>query len=456
MAERRRHAADLWNQMGRLADKYQDLTGCQGFPQEHRAEILYGALCRTPLREVSQQSSAATSLAAEDDACCDFLEQPMNGYLPLLDFLSERVLLRGGGLFTIPEDWWNWCRYLAATLLGLALLLLQAGIPTFLVWRHWPDESNYFRNPGGGGDNLSLQRPQCLFQEDEQFVSVFGGLVLVLTIYALRLYVDDEVLTAERSSLMPHDAFWLLVPSLVKAYCAVVLCIALPLLFWNEHLVVNVIFDVLGLTLLLRLDQAVAVLGCHGGLQEWEFRRLASWTNLYLAMCPARLQDVVNPKAECLEDLWHLEFDGDGRLQDVHYVLSLGAIGPPVCRTRLMWAEPDDPNNGHAGEEFLYYQVDGSGRSTLPSSGAVWSRRAWVLASLLLVIMQFLVPLAYIILNDSPCWEDAFSIEPGSDGAVAPRGYPLVTPAASPSEINSPMAATLLRGRSGHMIHRWF
>jgi hypothetical protein len=260
-----------------------------------------------------------------------------------------------------------------------------------------------------------METPVCVGGEDAQLTTVVGSFIIVFFVFSVRLHADDEATSAQKSLYLPTDWFWLVAGNSIKAFCALAVCLALLLQFWKETGIPMLLLDSLGLMLILRLDYIVETTS----LTPSQFRDLMSWTYMLLGLCPVRLSDVVNPLATKIEDLWHIEVNEDGQVQDVHCVLSAGAIGPPVCNTRLMLAEPQHSHETHTDdkdddacsddsqpvEEVLSYQVlsSGEGKHELPDSMNIRVRKWWTWVGIILLAMQILLPLAYVILNDIPC-----------------------------------------------------
>eukprot|EP00927_Polykrikos_kofoidii_P082469 TRINITY_DN8211_c0_g1_i1.p1 TRINITY_DN8211_c0_g1~~TRINITY_DN8211_c0_g1_i1.p1 ORF type:complete len:698 (-),score=109.36 TRINITY_DN8211_c0_g1_i1:40-2133(-) len=486
LAERRRHSLDLWRQLFRLADEHEDIICGPGYPQDYRARLLHeslgrarvrrsvalmqkavehssprsgsrhrsrntlGRLCTgastTSLPTVVLAASGAAAAAAVDsagDARCisaGLRQEPLPGYHPVLEFLAERVVLRGQ--MVVPEEWADWWRFFTSSLVASTVFVIQILVPSLTVYVAWYSDTNYF---AGSSSYLGLKlledAPACATTEDDQLATVVGSLLIVLLIFVVRLHSDDEGANADKCSVLPLHASWLLAGNVAKAYCAIAVCLAAPLLLWQELAVSHVIFDIIGLLVIFRLDVLVSTAGLHG---VTDFQRDIFWTHLLLSQCPLRLADIINPHAPHLEELWHIEVDSEERLLDAPSLLASAqpsastsrgsipiAMKPPqtvLCRTRLMeslvktakqtgiavqpgqYSDTDSVDSRTPQDEeqmVLLAQADthsdGAGPTELPDPRCFWIRRCWVGVGVCLLVMQLVLPFAYVLLDETPC-----------------------------------------------------
>lgn len=180
--------------------------------------------------------------------------------------------------------------------------------------------------------------------------------------------------------------------------------LVLPLLFWSELRPTDIVLDALGLLFIFTMDDLAGDAMAYLERDDTDFQRMSVWHTAFLSQCPVAVNDLINPSATSLQDIWQIRYNSDGKL--------LSASTGQPCQTRLHMDQNADESTQIVAEEVsMRYHKN---RTENRLIGHVDYHIMWVYVRILLQILQWVIPPAWVILSQ-PCYG------PGSVTVVAPN-----------------------------------
>lgn len=178
----------------------------------------------------------------------------------------------------------------------------------------------------------------CLGSTHDIIVTVMGAIFLTLFVEIGRAYSAVEFQNAAKMMLFPADAFWIGLGQFANMWCIFWSTLAVPIVFLDERNAKDIIFDSLGMLFVFTLDDISGDALDYLSLDDDTFQKFSGWTMGILSQCPRKISDIVNPRAQSLEDIFHISMG----LEEPGLVTISGPDAGKRCKTRLM--ECMEPN----------------------------------------------------------------------------------------------------------------
>jgi hypothetical protein len=398
LAERRKHCEDLRAQAMDIADTYAHLLGGLNTTREERLSVLLKALGDVQVSAPSLKQSA-------------LLEAPPDsGFPPIQEFIDDEV--HRFGPFLEPVDAHARSHYRNVTGMACVIFCIQVLAPGLVLANRWNMKTNHLKDPHALWARLTIAEALCLGKAPlEQLTTVMGVSFITLIIFVVRLYVDEEIENAGKSSRLPTDQSWLAVGILANMWCCALTVLCIPLLFWSEETPTNIVLDSMTLMFIFKLDDIGELMGGLLRMSEAEFQRAVSWNAALLSQCPLRVRDVINSEAKSTKDLWNIKFDSMGHLVAVSQP---GRESPCSCETRMSQVSPCETSQLLRGQPVvggessvlgvrLRYHHSEQHSVELPSSMAVMLYSGWILLGRVLFVLQFVIPPLWFMVS-KPCY----------------------------------------------------
>lgn len=312
------HSSDLWDQMREIAEKHRHLLGGYSRSIDECAQVLHNELENT--------------VVDLPDA-----EAPIKllGYVPILDLLKCKVV-RWGPLY-VYKDAEKRSQEIKNRLVSLNVFLLQAIAPLLIFLNRWQQPENRFKlifQPGYAAHKLTLKELLCFgLSLEDVCTTLLGMLLLFGVVFIIYCYAEQEVVNIRKMRRLPHHDMWLWIDVFTNVWCVALILLDMPLLYWSEESVTNIVLDSMTFIFLFKLDDLSEVLCSYLGMGNVEFQRMVVGITTCLAMCPVHLDKVINSDAKNSKDLWRIKVDNNGTL--------LGSDGSP-CLSRLHYAANED------------------------------------------------------------------------------------------------------------------
>lgn len=315
-AECRLHSWDLQRQLLEVAEQHKELLGGDDVSAAERAKVLLDLLKQA---EVIYRSKG-------------FEKAPPKGFPPLEEFLCVQV--RRMGWLLCPQDRGRCQSWLGTCLVAWCIWVVQMIAPASVLVNRWDMNTNHIKDPVKAYEGLTLTELTCLGDTlIDKSTTVIGTLLLFLVTAMVRSYAVQERDETRKSGLLPVHGFWMCAGFLANSCACVLLCLALPFLFWSEDNVTDLVLDSVSLTFLFSIDDLSGGLCC--GLEDSEaFQRSCAWQAVLLSQCPVRVADLINPDATRAEDLWQITIDDGGSLVVADGASPVAKKGER-CETRL-------------------------------------------------------------------------------------------------------------------------
>jgi len=376
-AERYKNSEDLWAQLHDLADKRQELLGASA-TIDQRIDVLLGSLKETKVSSPHEESM-------ESMVC----------FPPLIEFFS--VTPQRFGPFIFPRDATYFADWVRDHVVAFVVMALQVLAPTLVFWNRWSMDTNYMRDPVKLFKRLTWREAICLGPTAEnQATTVMGVLLVLVVTFIVHCYSEQQRENCKKSEHLPLDPFWFITGNLVNAWCCLFTVLSLPVLFWSEETPTNIVLDSMTLLFIQSLDDLGDVLCKYVGMTDQDFQRIAVWNSAVLSQCPVLLTDLVNPIATRAKDIWCIKFDMYGQL--------LSAKGRR-CQTRLDDVAQDEsaPLRREGKKRRHYYRTSSTYSKEIPSYDAIFVSGAWRVVTLMICVLQFVLPPLWFIVN-KPCY----------------------------------------------------
>eukprot|EP00928_Gymnodinium_smaydae_P010596 TRINITY_DN13996_c0_g1_i1.p1 TRINITY_DN13996_c0_g1~~TRINITY_DN13996_c0_g1_i1.p1 ORF type:complete len:514 (-),score=49.86 TRINITY_DN13996_c0_g1_i1:45-1523(-) len=310
--EHRKHSEDLWEQMYEIADKHKSVLGGEDVSLEERVDNLLKAL-----------HGVRYTVRLDDEETIE-----VEGYLPVEEFVNDKVVRLGPFIFFSDHHmFWEEMKH---RIISLNVFLLQIIAPFLILLNRWNQPSNHLRSVIHSHDlksRLALKEVLCFGTTmDQVLTTILGTQLLFAVIFIVRCYADEQIQNISKCRRLPFDGMWFFLDSFANSWCICLLMVCLPLLFWSEETPTNIVLDSMTLIFLFKLDDLSEDLCNYVGMNDKDFQRFASWTVGFMSECPVSLDQLINPQAKSVQELWSVKHDASGNL--------LGIDGQP-CRTRL-------------------------------------------------------------------------------------------------------------------------
>lgn len=232
-----------------------------------------------------------------------------------------------------------------------------------------------------------------------------GAFFLLLFIEITRTYCVTEKANAEKSRLLPYDRFWTTLGQLTNMWCCMWSVAAMPVLFFTEMDAKDIVYDSLGMLFLFSLDDIAGDAFHYLALDDDAFQMINGWTVAALSQCPRIINDIVNPDAEHVKDIWQIRIGKDGLLSS----------SGKQCKTRLMEVSTVDESTPLAdvsvsstnltpwASRCFEYSVCHTGTvSSIDSRKLSLGICLWTCSAIVLLVAEFIVPVVFLIVNN-PC-----------------------------------------------------
>lgn len=385
IAERLKHTDDLWDQLREIAYARRDLPGMPGggASVEDNADALFEALKTAKVRNCP--ASDAEQSATE------------TGFKPLEEYLGTKAEKCG-------PKWFIWdallmhaddderASYKKNLFVSFVIMAVQFIAPLLIFVNQWNSETNFLTD-GHLRSKFQLRELMCMADSvQEALTMVMGVLFLILVFIIVRSYVDSEMENLEKQSRLCLSRWWTFPNAFVNAWCCLLTCVILPLLFWSELRPTDIVLDALGLLFIFTLDDLAGDALGYLETDDTDFQRMAVWHTALLYQCPVHLEHLINPQATSLQDVWQIQYDSAGHLLNVQ---------GKVCTTRLSNDSSASENTQLVAENprLVYYKS----RTEMREFGIVAYLGVWTTVKVLLQVLQVLVPPAWLVLSQ-PCY----------------------------------------------------
>jgi len=378
IAERLKHSDDLWTQLREIAGAKCQLSGMPGGSTEDCADNLYQALQTTKV----DNCPTADSESAKN----------MTSFKPLDEFLGTKVTSTFWGLL-LPEDSDEQSAYKKNLFVSLVIMSIQFLAPLLIFINQWTSETNFIVD-GYFWTKFEPRELFCLTDTlTEALTMLMGVLFLILVNIVIRSYVDSEISNLEKQCRLCLSRWWTFPNALANAWCCVMTVLVLPLLFWSELRPTDIVLDALGLLFIFTIDDLAGDAMAYLERDDTDFQRMAVWHTAFLSQCPVKVSDLINPNATSLQDVWQIRYNANGKL------LQAGTDQP--CQTRLhMDASADEGTQIVAENVSMRYHKN---RTENRLIGHVDYFVMWQFVRILLQILQWVIPPAWVILSQ-PCY----------------------------------------------------
>lgn len=385
IAERLKHTDDLWEQLREIAYAKRDLPGMPGpgASNEDNADELFKALTETKVRNCPASDSEQSRIET--------------GFKPLEEFLGTKAEKCGPPWFIwdpllMHADEDERSNYKKNLFVSFVIMAVQFIAPLLIFVNQWNSETNFLTD-GHLRQKFQLRELLCMADTvQEALTMVMGVLFLILVFIIVRSYVDSEMENLEKQSKLCLSRWWTFPNAAINAWCCLLTCVILPLLFWSELRPTDIVLDALGLLFIFTLDDLAGDALGYLETDDTDFQRMAVWHTALLYQCPVHLKDLIDPRATSVKDIWKIHYDSAGHLLNVE---------DKVCVTRL--------SNDTAASENTQLVADNprlvyhKSRTERREFGIVAYLGVWTTVKVLLQIMQILVPPAWLILSQ-PCY----------------------------------------------------
>mmetsp|Transcript_18338 Transcript_18338/g.51961 ORF Transcript_18338/g.51961 Transcript_18338/m.51961 type:complete len:473 (+) Transcript_18338:127-1545(+) len=399
-AEHRKHSDDLWGQMREIADKYPHLL--PGADTEARADRLHAEL--TKMRPRGAAEDAEGGAAARP-----------TGFMPLEEFLQIKVWRFAG--FYFVSDWGKLSEEVKHGLLAICVFMLQGPATVCIFLNRWNMKTNYLLHGHirGAGDLF------CVGLNAEHVLTILTGVfLLVIVIFTARCYVDEQYDNSCKLGRLPADEMWSTLGVIANLVAVSFVVLDIPLLFWSEETVTNIVLDSMTLIFLFKLDDLCEIFCAYLGLSDEDFQRMAAWSAALLSHCPVDLQKLINPEAKSAGELWSFSLDEEDNLQGhdgfpCSTRLSNSASLTSTERTRLVSPRTSligrlKPSAqelviGDPTQAKLVYRITIHHEQELPTVTTKVKRAVWYAASILMRILNVGIPVMWYMINET-CYEE--------------------------------------------------
>lgn len=376
IAERLKHSHDLWDQLREIAGAKSKLSG---MPQEGDKEA-----CAVALYEALQTTKVKNCPTADSESA-----KNMAGFKPLDEFLGTKVTSSLGLL--LPEDEDEQSAYKKNLFVSLVIMSIQLLAPLLIFVNQWTSETNFMLD-GYFWSKFEPRELFCLTDTLTEALTMFMGvLFLILVNIVIRSYVDCEISNLEKQCRLCLSRWWTLPNALANAWCCVMTVLVLPLLFWSELRPTDIVLDALGLLFIFTIDDLAGDAMAYLERDDTDFQRMAVWHTAFLSQCPVAVSDLINPSATSLQDVWQIRYNADGKL------LKAGTDQP--CQTRLHTDSDERTSITEENVSMRYHK----NRTENRLIGHVDYLALWSFVRILLQILQWVIPPAWVILSQ-PCY----------------------------------------------------
>jgi len=385
IAERLKHTDDLWDQLREIAYSKRDLPGMPGGAAsiEDNADALFQALQKVKVRNCPASDAEQTALET--------------GFKPLEEFLGTKAekcgprwLIWDPLLLHSDED--DRSAYKKNLFVSFVIMAVQFIAPLLIFANQWNSETNFLTD-GHLRHKFELRELLCMADTvQEALTMVMGVLFLILVFIIVRSYVDSEMENLEKQSRLCLSRWWTFPNAFVNAWCCLLTCVILPLLFWSELRPTDIVLDALGLLFIFTLDDLAGDALGYVEADDTDFQRMSVWHTALLSQCPVHVTSLVNPQAKSLDDVWQIRYDAAGHLMNVE---------DKICVTRLTHDTVASENTQLMAENprLVYWKS----RTEQREFGQIAYLGVWTTVKVLLQIMQIVVPPAWLILSQ-PCY----------------------------------------------------
>lgn len=377
IAERLKHSEDLWTQLREIAGAKRQLSGMpSGGSVEDCADALYQSL---------QTAKVYNCPAADSESA------GTTGFKPLDEFLGTKVISSFGLL--LPEDNEEQSAYKKNLFVSMVIMLIQFLAPLLIFVNQWTSETNFMMD-GHFWTKFEPRELFCLTDTlTEALTMLMGVLFLILVAIVIRSYVDSEIANLEKQCRLCLSRWWTFPNALANAWCCVMTVLVLPLLFWSELRPTDIVLDALGLLFIFTIDDLAGDAMAYLERDDTDFQRMSVWHTAFLSQCPVTVNDLIDPSATSMQDIWKIRYTADGKL------LSAGTDQP--CQTRLHMDQNADEQTQIVAENVsMRYHKN---RTENRLIGHVDYLALWVFVRTLLQILQWVIPPAWVILSQ-PCY----------------------------------------------------
>lgn len=275
---------------------------------------------------------------------------------------------------------------------SFVIMAVQFIAPLLIFVNQWNSETNFLID-GHLRQKFELRELMCMADTvQEALTMVMGVLFLILVFIIVRSYVDSEIENLEKQSRLCLSRWWTFPNAFVNAWCCLLTCVILPLLFWSELRPTDIVLDALGLLFIFTLDDLAGDALGYLEIEDTDFQRMAVWHTALLSQCPVHVEHLINPQATSLQDIWQIRYDSAGHLLNVEGKL---------CVTRLTHDTVASENTSLVEENprLVYYKS----RTEHREFGNIAYLGVWTTVKVLMQIMQILVPPLWLILSQ-PCY----------------------------------------------------
>jgi len=385
IAERLKHTDDLWDQLREIAYAKRDLVGMpgQGASLEDNADALFQSLKDTQVRNCPASDSEQS--------------RTESGFKPLEEFLGTKAEKCGPRWFIwdpllIPADEDEGNTYKKNLFVSFVIMAVQFIAPLLIFVNQWNSETNFLTD-GHLSHKFQLRELLCMADTiQEALTMVMGVLFLILVFIIVRSYVDSEMENLEKQAKLCLSRWWTFPNAFVNAWCCLLTCVILPLLFWSELRPTDIVLDALGLLFIFTLDDLAGDALGYLETDDTDFQRMAVWHTALLYQCPVDLKHVINDQATSLKDIWRIHYDSAGHLLNMEDKVCLTRLSNDASASENTQLVADNPR-------LVYYKS----RTEQREFGHVAYLLVWQIVKVLIQILQVLVPPAWMILSQ-PCY----------------------------------------------------
>lgn len=391
--ERLRHCLDLDAQLKGLAEEYKEMLGGEKVEVEERCGKLVEAL----------KATRAEGLAFGVEE-----QQAPEGFLPLQEFLDDDVTCTCGVLIhpASPEERSQWFFNM---FLAFVVFIIQTLCPFVMVVQLWDSDDNHIKDLKQLWSLLNVKEFVCLGCSTMEIMTTMCGTLWVLMLYVMiHHHVRDEHDDAKKMGRLPGDNFWLFLGNISQCFCPIMILIAAPLEYWGEDGVTGIMMNSMAMLFVWSLDDLTGDVFGYIGEEDKDFQKQAVWNYALLAYCPVNIRDLVNSKAEKMEDFWKIGYNNRGQLLKFDADKTGG-----LCETRIMntkWLQDENSPLVQGDEDscleelVVQYKVTPEARPRyLPGNREAFISGLWTFAKLW-VGLCVVLPVIWFVCN-KPCYK---------------------------------------------------